>query len=293
MQLKIDIEFTDSKESLLFDLLDNPGVHAWANHCKTIPPDRLTTTQILVPTSAVFLDYSNIWIQQQLVQNSLAATTLPMPMPVTAQEQITQEHLNVWHRWFTHHTNIINHNPATWTELATENYWLNELNQIVHRLENSIWEWPKPDLGVCGHDLNLQPNVDAHGYGGEFVDLKPYRQYHSWEVADLILDQAVHGKTTMQSFIDNDDPRHWDTTGHHMSWGGCKLVSKHYRQTIYQGHLFGQWMNRYNLTHQDLWGDYPLGNIVNRDQAQLDRIFDRIRPSRQPQSISVELAILD
>ena len=302
MQLKIDIEFADSKESLLFDLLDNLGVRAWADHCKTISPGRLAIAQTIPPPeSAVFLDYSNIWIQQQLIQNSLAATTLPMPMPVTAREQITQEHLNVWHRWFTHHTNIIHrwftHAPNTidypCAELATTYHWLHELNQIVHRLENSVWEWPKPDLGVCGHDLNLEYKMDEHGFGGEFVDLTPYRQYHSWESADLILDQAVHGKTTMQSFIDNDNPKHWDTTGHHESWGGCKLVSKHYRQAIYQGHLFGQWMNRNDITHQDLWGDYPLGNIVNRDQAQLDRIFDRIQYPRQPQSISVKLAILD
>jgi len=299
MQLKIDIEFVNSKESLLFDLLDNPGVHAWANHCKTLSPDRSATTQTIAPESAVFLDYSNIWIQQQLVQNSLAATTLPLPMPVTAPEQITQQHLNVWHRWFTHNTNWMHlqfpHHPTTIgypnAELATAYHWLHELNQIVHRLENSVWEWPKPDLGVCGHDLNLQPKTNAHGFG-EFVDLHPYRQYHSWEPADLILDQAIHGKSTMQSFIDNDNPKNWDTTGHHESFSGCKLVSTHYRQAIYQGHLFDQWMNRNDVTHQDLWGDYPLGNIVNRDQAQLDRIFDRII-NFQPQVLSIELTILD
>jgi len=288
MQLTIDIEFTDSTESLLFNLLDNPGVHAWANHCKKISPDRLVTKQLVAPpTPALFMDYSDLWIQQQLVQNNLAATTLPIPMPVTAREQITQEHLNVWHRWFTHYTNIIDNHTTQNTELATEYHWLHELNQIIHRLEKSIWEWPKPDLGVCGHDLNLEPEMDEHGFGAGMIDLTPYRQYHSWEPADLILDQAVHGKTIMQSFIDNDDPKNWDTTGHHMSWGGCKLVSTHYRQAIYQGDLFRHWMNRNDVTHQDLWGDYPLGNIVNRDQAQLDRI------NSQQQFISVELAILD
>lgn len=282
----MDFEFVGGNETLEFELLNNPGVAAWAEHCKKISSDRLVTKQPVAPTPAMIMDYSDLWAQQQLVQQSLANTTLPIPMPVTAREQITQHHLNVWHRWFTHHTNIIGTQN---TELATEYHWLHELNQIVHRLENSVREWPKQELGVRGYDLNLQPVMDEHGFGQGMVDLAPHRQYHSWEPADLILDQAVHGKTTMQSFIDNDDPKNWDTTGHHISWGGCKLVNSHYRQAIYQDELFRQWMDRNTVTHQDLWGDYPLGNIINRDQAQIDRIFD----NKAQDFTSIKLTILD
>ena len=269
MRLKIDFETVRGNQTLEFELLDNPGVAAWAEHCKKISSDRLVKKQPVAPTPALIMG-SHLWAQQQVVQQSLANTTLPIPMPVTAREEITQQHLNVWHRWFTHHTNIIGRQN---TELATEYHWLHELNQIVHRLEISVREWPKQELGVCGYDLNLEPVLDEHGFGNGMVDLAPHRQYHSWEPADLILDQAVHGKTTMQSFIDNDDPKNWDTTGHHISWGGCKLVNSHYRQGIYQGDLFRQWCNRNGVTQQDLWGDYPLGNIINRNQSVLDRIF--------------------
>lgn len=289
MQLKIDIEFKNSTESLLIELIDNPGVRAWAEHCKQIPKSRSTSKQSVVqhplnPTPIV--TDPSLWEQQQLVQQSLASTTLPMPLPVSAPDQITQHHLNVWHRWFTDHTHGVDiNNPA----LATEFHWLHELNQIVHRLETSIYEWPKTELGTAGWDLNFQPDMNEHGFGIGYVNLAPYRHYHSWEHADLILDQAVHGKTTMQSFVDNDDPKHWDTTGHHISWGGCKLLNSTYRQGIYQGNLFRQWLDRNNVAQQDLWGDYLLGNIVNRDQAQIDRIF-----SYQKQDfVSVELTILD
>ena len=128
-----------------------------------------------------------------------------------------------------------------------------------------------PSKGVIR--ANFDPEKNSHGAGIDFFDLTDYRQYHSWEHADLVLDQAVHGKTTLQSFLDNDDPRHWDTTGHHLSWGGFKLASSDYKRQIYMGSLFDEWMQRYNVSHEDLWGDYPLGNIVNRDQTQLDRIF--------------------
>ena len=46
-----------------------------------------------------------------------------------------------------------------------------------------------------------------------------------------------------------------------------------YKKQIYQGNLFREWMQTHHVTHEDLWGDYPLGNIVNRDQSQMNRIF--------------------
>ena len=268
MQLKIDIKFNDSEESLLFDLIDNPGVCAWAEHCKKLPVARTASKQPVPPGRDPRGIPPALWEQQQLVQQSLASTTLPLPMSVTDPKQITQQHLNVWHRWFTKHTqNVDPKNPV----LATEFHWLHELNQIVHRLEPSIGEWPKFALGKPGWEFNFPPAMNEHGFGAGKIEVK--REYHSWEHADLILDQAVHGKTTMQSFIDNDDPKDWDTTGHHISWGGCKLVNGTYRQEIYQGPAFQEWMNRNGVTKQDLWGDYPLGNIVNKDPAQMERIF--------------------
>lgn len=271
MQLKIEFDLPHGIEVLDIRLLDNPGVAAWFNHCKRIPTQRSVSTQpVAPPQQPALTEQSDLWAQQQLIQQSMELTRLPLPMPVNKPQQITQLHLNVWHRWFTDHTRVIGTHDTEW---ATEFHWLHEVNQIVHRLENNIWEWPKPVLGTVGYELNLQPEIDQHGFGKGCVDLEPHRQYHSWEYADLILDQAVHGKTTMQSFIDNDDPKSWDTTGHHISWGGCKLVNSAFRPKIYTGELFQQWMHSNAVTYQDLWGDYPLGNIVNRDQAQIDRIF--------------------
>jgi hypothetical protein len=300
MKLKINIKFVNTSEILLFDLLDNPGVCAWADHCRTISSTRKITQQ-LVPSG--YYDHSEVpqelWKQQQLVQQELDKTTLPIPLPVDSVDQITQHHLNVWHRWFTDQTRDSRHHDP---ELATEVHWLHELNQIVHKLETQIHsDWPGTEFQTKGKELNLHPNLDAYGFGIDYVgvdaygfktsyvDLSPYRQYHSWKHADLILDQAVQGKTTMQSFFDNDDPKHWDTTGHHISWGGCKIVYGAYRQEIYQGPTFCKWMDQNAVTHQDLWGDYPLGNIVNRDQTQLDRIFHGWGENL----VSAELIILD
>ena len=273
MKLKINFDLIDSTEILEVALLDNPGVQKWVELCKKLSTIRTTTTQTISHSRPRSLSHSpDLWIQQQLVQQQLSVTNLPIPMPVDFSEQITQQHLNIWHRWFTHHT----HSSQNHLTSTTEYYWLHELNQIVHKLEQYVWEWPKTQLGVCGAEINLTAIIDNHGFGTESVNLTPYREYHSWESADLILDQAVHGKTTMQSFLDNDDPKNWDTTGHHMSWGGCKLVKSHYRQKIYQDDLFHQWMDQNNVTHNNLFGDFPLGNIINRDQSVVDRIFESV-----------------
>ena len=291
MKLKINIDFINSTEILEFELFDNPGVQKWAELCKKVPTIRTTATQrIAREAPRSLLHNTDLWIQQQLVQQQLSVTNLPIPMPVDTPYQITQQHLNIWHRWFTHHT----HTSQKHSTSTVEYHWLHELNQIVHKLELCFWEWPNPQLGVCGVEMNFTAGVDNHGHATEFVDLTPYREYHSWESADLILDQAVHGKTTMQSFLDNDDPKNWDTTGHHISWGGCTLVKSHYRREIYQDDLFRQWMNQNNVTHSNLFGDFPLGNIVNRDQSVIDRIFESVDKSNgKSLQVITNLTILD
>jgi len=289
MQLKIRLELNGSIEILKVELLNNPGVQKWAEHVKKLTANRTVTTQPITSELVRSLSHkSDLWTQQQLVQQQLSVTNLPIPMPVDSPEQITRQHLNIWHRWFTQHTREY---PPTST---VEYHWLHELNQIVHELEQCFRGWPHPQLGVRGYEMDFATSVDEHGVGTEFVDLTPYRQYHSWESADLILDSAVHGKTTMQSFLDNDDPKNWDTTGHYMSWGGCKLVNSCHRQEIYQDELFHQWMDQNNVTHDNLFGDFPLGNIVNRDQSVIDRIFESVNKSnaKSVQAIA-NLTILD
>lgn len=291
MRLKINIDFIDSTEILEIELFNNPGVEKWAELCKKTPTTRTATTQPVTWTTPKSLPHNtDLWIQQQLVQQQLSVTNLPIPMPVNTLDQITQQHLNVWHRWFTHHTQPSQKHSTSTVEF----HWLHELNQIVHKLEHCFREWPNPQLGVRGFEMNFTAGVDNHGFASEYANLTPYREYHSWESADLILDQAVHGKTTMQSFLDNDDPKNWDTTGHHMSWGGCKLVKSYHRQGIYQDDLFRQWMNQNNVTHSNLVGDFPLGNIVNRNQSVIDRIFESVAKSNANSlQVITNLTILD
>lgn len=272
MHLNLTFQVDTQTIPMIIDLFDNPGVRAWAEHCTKLPNVRKVVRQPL-PGYPVLnaSDHAAAWQHQQQIQLELSRSTTPIPLPVTGAEQVTQHHLNVWHRWFTDETKKIDQ-AFTHQELAHEYHWLHELNQVVHVWERFLIEWPRntfaPEYSV---ELNLWPETTAHGFPLiPSVNLEPFVDCHSFEPADLILDQAIHGKSTMQSFLDNDDPKHWDTTGHHLSHGGCKLVTSANRSNIYQSNEFKQWLANNNVNYQTVLGDFPLGQIRNKDQALLD-----------------------
>ena len=272
MQLNLTFYVQSQTIPMIIDLFDNPGVRAWAEHCTKLPNVRTVVRQPL-PGHPVLNadDHAKAWQHQQQVQQELLESTTPVPLPVTSADQITQYHLNVWHRWFTDESKKIEQALA-YQEFGHEYHWLHELNQVVHIWERFLTEWPKnaftPEYSV---ELNLWPETSAHGFPTiPSVDLEPFVDCHSFQQADLILDQAIHGKSTMQSFLDNDDPKHWDTTGHHLSHGGCKLVTSANRSTMYQSDEFKQWMVNNKVDYQNVLGDFPLGQIRNKDQTLLD-----------------------
>lgn len=274
MELKITLQSDHDTIPLMVDLIDNPGVRAWAAHCAKLTDKREVAFQP-IPGGNVTpdADLARCWPYQQSIQQALADSRYPLPLPVTAPEQVKQHHLNVWHRWFTDNTKTIDQ-INDYKEWAHEYHWLHELNQLVHIWERYTYEWPRTEFDTNHSiEINLWPKLDAHGFPEiESVDMEPYAQYHSFQHADLILDQAIHGKSTMQSFLDNDDPRHWDTTGHHLSHGGCKILTSTRRSEMYQSTAFRSWLNRNQIDYSDLLADFPLGNIRNKDAALMERL---------------------
>ena len=271
MHLNVTIADGTTSINLVFDLFDNPGVRAWAEHCQKLPKKRQIQVQP-VPGAALQPDQTltNAWTFQQQIQTALADSRYPIPLPVTQASEITQHHLNVWHRWFTDNSKAIDqlNDYDSWKH---EYHWLHELNQLVHIWERYTWEWPKNQFDEnYSIEVNLWPETTEHGFPLiPSVNLEPFAQYHSFERADLILDQAIHGKSTMQSFTDNDDPKHWDTTGHHLSHGGCKIITTSRRSDIYKSPEFRTWMANNNVDYKDLLGDFPLGNLRNPEDREI------------------------
>lgn len=306
MHLNLTFQVDTQKIPMIIDLFDNPGVRAWAEHCTKLPSIRQVVRQPLPGDQCLDVrDHADAWQHQQQIQQELSGSTTPIPLPVSSADQIRQHHLNVWHRLFTNETHKIDKLWAHQAELvrigkrqaraqqqqAHEYHWLHELNQVVHRWERFLTEWPRntftPDHSV---ELNLWPETTAHGFPLiPRVDLDSFVDCHSFAHADLILDQAIHGKSTMQSFLDNDDPNHWDTTGHHLSHGGCKLVTSTNRSGMYQSNEFKQWLTNNNVNYETVLGDFPLGQIRNKDQALLDLMAS---PAFRIDSTNVDFEII-
>lgn len=284
MHVDILFHFPEETKIITVDLFDNPGVRAWAEHCATLPPIR----QILYQHLAGSIDTTvpvELWPEYLRIEQGLSGTEYELSLPLSEPNEITQHHLNVWHRQFTDVTNDLQ------TQIQQQNRRMDEaeqqcydlfydLNQLVHLWENRLNEWPKPKISrYQGIDINLSPEKTPQGTARLMNLTQEHRQYHSFDEADLILDQSVHGKTTLQSFIDNDNPNHWDTTGHWVTHGGCKLVLSSWKQNIYSSKDFAKWMKKNNTDKTRLYGDFPLGAIRNRDQTLLNQLawqFDNL-----------------
>lgn len=294
MYATIKFDFGESVIPIVVDLLDNPGVRIWAEHCTKIDKKRQVMPQPIPGGTTIDAQgWQQLYQKVKTIHDNLLDTKTPMPMWVNTADEITQHHLNVWHRWFTDNTKVIDQDQSLW-DLTKEYHWLHELNQIVHIMEvYLVNEWPKTEFEKdYGKELNLLPGLDSHGLPEvSSPEIYQHRQYHSFDHYDLILDQAVHGKTLMQSFIDNDDPNHWDTTGHHITHGGSKLVINSSRSKIYQSAAFEKWASRNHLDLSNAYADYPLGQIRHRDQAVLDNLWHLIHRKRLEPAVSLEVKL--
>jgi hypothetical protein len=274
MHVDIVFHFPEETKTITVDLFDNPGVRAWAQHCATLPPRRQIIYQH-IPGDIITATPVHLWPEYQRIEQGLSGTVYELLLPVSAPEDVTQHHLNVWHRQFTTVTKYlqtqIDRRMDDVEQRCHDLFY--DLNQLVHHWENYLNEWPKNLLNKYqGIDINLSPEKNPQGIA-DFAHLsEEHRKYHSFEEADLILDQSVHGKTDLQSFIDNDDPNHWDTTGHWITHGGCKLVLSKWKQNIYSSEEFAKWMAKNNTDKTRLKGDFPLGVIRNRDQVLLNQL---------------------
>ena len=276
MHVDITFQFPRGSRTITFDLLDNPGVKAWAEHCLTITPSRQITYQKPIVNN-MLVPMDKLWAEYQRIEQNLSETKYALPLTVASVDKITQHHLNVWHRWFTDNTNkpgwnFDNKDLISTHDLQNQFILLHDLNVLVHDFH--LQEWPKPQIANYGNgiELILLPKKTTHGDAPHVWFSDEQRKYHSFEPADLILDAAIHGKTTLQSFIDNDNPNHWDTTGHYITHGGCNIVTSNWRQKIYSSSEFDEWTKKNSTNISQLTGDYPLGMVRNKDKSFLNQL---------------------
>lgn len=286
--MHFEFVFPDETIILPIELVDNPGVLAWVDHFDGYQTHATIHDHLYVPEINVTNeDVYDLPRQRCLVAlTALAEQNFVYTGPVpTAPEQVDANCLNQLHRYFTHQQQEVNNTIGR----------LSQKNQDPNKLIPGLVETEKllQDLNTCVHDMEAyckrapaniavsqieeiklyHPN--DHGTAVWF-NLEQYRQFHNAEHHDVILSSEVLGKTLLQSYIDQDDPADWDTSGHHSSAGGVQILLDQSRQMIYHSQDFQDWLRKHNA--DELYYDFPIGNVL--DKSALERITQLLTHNR-------------
>jgi hypothetical protein len=155
-------------------------------------------------------------------------------------------------------------------ELNKINDVLEKINLSVHQLESSCLTPAKELWGDTIKELWIK----CPGYG---YDINPFRDCHSLNHADLIMDCYILGKTLIQSFFCSDNPTAIDTCGHRMTNGGACFLLSNSREQIYRSPEFSSWLDKFNTNTQQVYGDISLGNLASGHKVRLTNIFNLIK----------------
>ena len=266
--------FTDSTtqqvaEQIEFDLIDNPGVRAWQyavmlnnskRNCFVKSPIIFLTT---LPTD-INNQYQNLLdVLDQLDQTDLACKEI---LPAHF-DQVDQAIMNRLHRHFTNSCYSLWDHRSPYFENDYCNHLLHELNEAVHKLERYLPTEHKLRYNNFGKEVWARSEKNEFGY-----DIFNFRDYHSYQPADLILDAYILGKTLIESFACNDDPTSWDSNGHMKTNGGAVMLLGDHRSQIYNSSDFQIWLNRHGLEPNSKFADFPLGHFVAGHREKLEHL---------------------
>jgi len=244
-----------------FNLLDNPGCRAWQyavllnNKFRIISKKNTVVFNTVIPS-----DITNQYTHLKSIVDQLSTTEFKTDLCIPESfDLVTQDIMNALHRHYTNScAKLWNPRYTDFDQQSNLNKILQELNTTIHKLEVFVSTKYKLKYYQNNNDeICFLNDVRELGY-----DIFPFRQYHSYEPADLILDPYILGKNLLESFVCEDDPTSWDTAGHMRTNGGAIAVLSYTRQEIYKSFEFNNWLKDHNLTKQQRHADFPLGNFV-------------------------------
>lgn len=261
MILRFTGKDTNDVIDLRLDILDNEAVHSWAEYAVS---KKTTLTAHHWDVTEIVNVYSIGYCIEKCSQviEELDKLGLQFPFPVPSEDQVNQTWCNQAHRWFTHQADCI-----VVADQPIEHKWLHQLNHYIHKMEDNfpsqavITEWEEEMVAV---DENGEPGI---GWWDFPLNEETRKDFHSADHYHVILTSEILGKSTLKSYIDGDNPLDWDTSGHSLSNGGINICLTDQRQRVYQSDDFQQWLDRNGATSEDMYYDFPIGNIINIDDA--------------------------
>lgn len=278
--MKILLDFAGQTIELPVVLIDNAAVQDWAKHFSS--KDLRPTAQLYYKSKQyeVLPEDLDLWLRKcKKSQRKLHKLGFPfnaqMPDSVT---DITRQWCNELHRYFTHTQQAINsgHIEHRLTDYCTD--LCMTINELVHRIEATLLPAVHDPLvkSLRSIYISYEPKYDDP----HWWHMKPeWRQYHSKTHADVILGPQILGKSLLTSYLNQDDPNDWDTTGHYVNNGCLQIFQTDVRQQIYGSRHFQQWLGRHGMSETSAWYDFPIGNIPDRSVLDLAfQMFQQLGP---------------
>jgi hypothetical protein len=193
-------------------------------------------------------------------------------MPASVHE-VDRDWCNKSHRYFTHTQQTVNLSSMPKDTAAKLTSWLQHLNDCIHAIEDFM----PPAIGYTPNfsfDEIYCSNEPAYNHPGWWQIRDEFRQYHSAEPATVILGSQILGKTLLRSYLDGDDPRDWDTSGHYCNNGALLIQPSDFRSKVYNSDDFCAWLDRYDLTPEQVTYDFPIGHAV--EPTILQQVYDKL-----------------
>jgi hypothetical protein len=271
----LEFIFPDEHIEVQVNLLDNPGVAHWADkflNCNY-------TTSVLSHDHLWIHDMNHTQFNHAHTQCQLLISQLaPFGLVYQGPDISTVDHrsLNHAHRFFTHNQQRCNNREfGDDFDYHSVMRMLDDLNLYVHELELYIARGPE-DIAVDKiEEIKLYQPTNYNS--NEWCSLSDYQQFHSDQHHDIILSSEVLGKTLLQSYLDQDDPGDWDTSGHYASAGSLQITYLPTRQTIYQSSSFHRWLQQHQVCPDQLRYDFPIGDIQDRDTGPFQQVLQKLQ----------------
>ena len=273
--MQIVFVFESGRVELEIDLCDNPVVKQWYNlHVSDFNMEAFFTDNGIQKHRIDYDICTNLLNQIKTDLNSCQQYGLKTDLVVpSTMDDLDQLFCNKLHRYFTESCRLIcMQRNKQWQDIKKN---LENINDNIHTLEMCMDTPVKRQLTPnLFREICINKNTDMIDKNQWMALTEEDRKHHSASHYDVILGPHILGKSLWKSYIDDDDPNHWDTSGHYFCTEGLHIIiNQKSREDVYNSKHFRKWLNRYGLK-KNVYYDFPIGNI--RNKKNLANIVDKM-----------------
>lgn len=282
----IQFDFFDNNEKIEqidVELHNTRGAQAWAYAVLLNNPSRKVQSPWLPPEQPARQQQLLLNIHNTIDELNALGYIYPSAFP-TDYTKLNYSHFNLLHRFFTNsEVSLWDNKTKPLDNILAASAPLSKLNTLIHNLELYYPTTKRIDYIKKAKEMIISTDCNEIGY-----DIKPFRNHHTFEHCDVVIDWYILGKTLLESFVSNDDPSEWDTSGNIRTTGGCAFLLTDYRYQTYHSQDFQNWLTEHNCGYQNTHADFPLGNFLPNQKSKAESIYS----SRQLSSISCNVSVI-